>query len=191
MENDIVIQRWTDTIKIMADTSVISNLDAEEMTRWVQHGVDLDFLALPEPLHLPNTPAVEEHAPLVRERLQDYIEFGALEILPSDHILEHGIAPLHIIVKNGKKPRLVIDLSVNLNGFLRYTHFRYSTVAQAAAQSKTDAYLGKLDISNCFLSFPINPLFRRYFVIEFEGARYRSKRVVWHQPRLSAHVCWQ
>ena len=65
-----------------------------------------------------NTPCVAQHADAVRTRLREYMQFGAVIRLPADTPLpsaDLSIQPLQVILKAGKKPRLVIDLSRNLN----------------------------------------------------------------------------
>ena len=47
----------------------------------------------------------------MRLRIQEYIAFGAIVQLLDDHPRPFGVQPLHVIIKEGKKPRLVIDLS--------------------------------------------------------------------------------
>ncbi len=72
--------------------------------------------------------------------------------------------------KTGKKPRLVIDLSRNLNDHLEYEYFTYSCVDDAVEASHPGCWYGKLDLSNCFLSFPLHPSVRKYFCFRFEGS---------------------
>ena len=83
------------------------------------------------------------------------------------------IQPLHVIIKHGKKPRLVIDLSRNLNDHLQYDYFRYSCVDDAVKESSPGCWHGKLDLSNCFLSFPLHPSVRKCFCFRFEGELYQ------------------
>jgi hypothetical protein len=97
--------------------------------------------------------------------------------LPADTKPQHGIQPLHVIVKPDKKPRLVIDLSRNLNQFLQYQYFSYATLEDAVAISSPNCWYGKLDLSNCFLSFPLHPDVQQYFVFEFEGQLYQFVRM--------------
>ena len=66
------------------------------------------------------------------------MQFGAVVQLPTDaHRTDDGlrIQPLHVIIKAGKKPRLVIDLSRNLNDHLEYEYFQYSCVDDAVEAS--------------------------------------------------------
>ena len=69
----------------------------------------------PLPIVHTNTALVTAHIDLVRTRLAEYIQLGAVVALPSTDPPPLLVQPLHVIVKAGKKPRLVIDLSRNLN----------------------------------------------------------------------------
>ena len=43
----------------------------------------------------------------------------------------------------------------------------------AVEASHSGCWYGKLDLSNCFLSFPLHPSVRRYFCFRFEGELYQ------------------
>ena len=107
--------------------------------------------------------------------LQEYIRFGAvveLDPLTTD-LADLLIQPLHVIIKADKKPRVVVDLSRNLNTHLEYEYFQYSCVDDAVEASYPGCWYGKLDLTNCFLSFPLHPSVRRYFCFRFEGRLFQ------------------
>ena len=138
--------------------------------------MSLLLLGTPSTVVYANTPTVLQHANDVRTRVREYMGFGAVVRLPKDaHLTDGGlrIQPLHVIIKAGKKPRLVIDLSRNLNDHLEYEYFNYSCVDDAVEASHPGCWYGKLDLSNCFLSFPLHPSVRRYFCFRFEGELYQ------------------
>lgn len=140
----------------------------------ITNGVTIPLIEDPPHISYANTPAVMEHADTVRSRLTEYIAMGAVIRLPSGLIM-HGtsVQPLHVIIKDTKKARLVIDLSRNLNSYLEYKYFRYSGVEDAVEASYPGCWYGKLDLSNCYLSFPLHPSVRRYFNFRFEGVLYQ------------------
>ena len=149
--------------------------ELEEIERHIRYGITLPLLTEPNSHALfDNTQPVEQHEAAVRRRLDEYISFGAVIALPADADLTGMcIQPLHVIIKDGKKPRLVIDLSRNLNGHLEYEYFNYSSVDDAVEASHPGCWYGKLDLSNCFLSFPLHASVRKYFCFRFEGALYQ------------------
>ena len=109
-----------------------------EIEAHITQGVSLPLLTPPSSNSYVNTPSVAENADAVRTRLREYMQFGALLRLPADTpLLTAGlrIQPLHVIIKAGKMPRLVIDLSRNLNDHLQYEYFRYSCVDDAVEAS--------------------------------------------------------
>ena len=113
----------------------------------------------------------------MRTRLREYIDFGAVSPLPPDTHCPFGVQPLHVIIKPDKKPRLVIDLSRNLNDHLRYEYFSYSSVRDATELSTPSCWFSKLDLSNCFLSFPLHPSAQPHFVFRFDGRLYQFVRM--------------
>ena len=169
-------RHWLATIARMraqpgADAHELADIEAH-----ITQGVSLPLVSAPAAVTYTNTPTVVQHAADVRARLREYMQFGAVVQLPADaHLADDSlrIQPLHVIIKAGKKPRLVIDLSRNLNDHLEYEYFTYSCVDDALEASHPGCWYGKLDLSNCFLSFPLHPAVRRYFCFRFEGGLYQ------------------
>jgi hypothetical protein len=150
--------------------------ELDEIESHITHGVSLPLLTTPSSMSYANTPSVHQSADAVRDRLREYMQFGAVIELPSDTSLTAEglrVQPLHVIIKEGKKPRLVIDLSRNLNDHLEYEYFHYSSVDDAVEASHPGCWYGKLDLSNCFLSFPLHPAARKYFCFRFDGRLYQ------------------
>ena len=154
-----------------ANLSALADIESH-----ITRGVSLPLISDPSSVAYDNTPTVQHHADDVRKRLLEYMQFGAVVRLPAhaDAVDTNlRIQPLHVIIKTGKKPRLVIDLSRNLNEHLEYEYFTYSSVDDAVEASQPGCWYGKLDLSNCFLSFPLHPDVRRYFCFRFEGELYQ------------------
>ena len=167
---DAAVQgRWHSALDRMETAPDADIPSLRKIREWVSHGITLDLESLPSMQVFDNTPTVVQHANDVRTRIHEYIAFGAVIRLPLDHPCPFGIQPLHVIIKPLKKPRLVIDLSRNLNDNLAYEYFSYSSVLTAVALSTPDCWYTKLDLSNCFLSFPLHPSALPYFIFQFEG----------------------
>jgi hypothetical protein len=82
-----------------------------------------------------------------------------------------------VIIKANKKPRIVIDLSRNLNDYLLHTPFNYTRAEDAVTISTPLCWYGKLDLTNCFLSFPLHPEVQQYFVFFFQNKLYQFTRM--------------
>ena len=149
----------------------------QRVRAWISHGVSLDILTPPANIDYPNTPTIDAHADIVRQRIAEYSAFGAITTLPADHPTPFGVQPLHMILKQGRKPRLVIDLSRNLNDHLVYEYFAYSSVTDAMELSSPGCWYSKLDLTNCFLSFPLHPSALPHFIFRFEDILYQFVRV--------------
>jgi hypothetical protein len=164
-------QNWLHTIALMRRQEGADMRMLDTVAEHITLGVSLPLVSIPPPVSYRNTPVVGEHADAVRARLADYMSIGAVNRLPDNYDIKHeSVQPLHVIIKAEKKPRVVIDLSRNLNGHLEHTYFHYSNVDSAVSLSTPHCWYGKLDLSNCFLSFPLHPSVHRYFVFRFEGA---------------------
>jgi hypothetical protein len=184
-------RHWRSTIALMRLEPNANLEELAEIEAHITEGVTLPFLSEPTTLSYINTSTVTQHATVVRQRLREYMDFGAVIELPaSTDLSDIRIQPLHVIIKEGKKPRLVIDLSRNLNDHLRYDYFHYSSVDDAVEASHPGCWYGKLDLSNCFLSFPLHPSVRRYFCFRFDGRLYQFT----HMPfglNTAPRVCTQ
>lgn len=185
-------RRWNDTLDEMEaalkaddDQSVVQSIRSH-----INDGVSLPFDSIPPPHSYTNTYSVQQHIGAVRSRLKEYMAIGAVVPLPPSSAHQQRVQPLHVIIKPGKKPRLVIDLSRNLNDCLRQERFSYSSVEDAVALSFPGCWYGKLDLSNCFLSFPLRPDVRQFFVFQLDGQLYQFNRMPFGL-RTAPRVCTQ
>lgn len=130
----------------------------------------------PPPRAYANTFTFKANEPECKERLRVYRDMGALRQLSAPPSPGGYLQPLHGVLKPGKKPRVCVDLSRNFNDFLVDVPFQYSSVKSAvdlALECPTAAYFVKLDISSCFLSFPLHPADYKFFVVEAGGDFYQ------------------
>jgi hypothetical protein len=170
-------QRWHSTLDCMEREPHADLLTIQRIRSWITHGVTLDIASPPSNIDHDNTFSVTQHADEVRTRIREYIDFGAITLLSDDYPRPFGIQPLHVIIKPGRKPRLVIDLSRNLNDNLEYEYFSYSSVRDATEISTPGCWYSKLNLSNCFLSFPLHPSATPHFIFRFEGQVYQFIRM--------------
>ena len=170
-------QLWHSTLDAMSKEPDAKPDELEQIRAWITSGVTLDLLTQPDAIDHSNTYSVQIEQAVVRQRIKEYIDFRALVALPADHPCPRGIQPLHVIIKPDRKPRLVVDLSRNLNDHLKYEYFSYTTVSQAVEQATPGCWFSKLDLSNCFLSFPLHPEAMPYFIFRFDGQLYQFTRM--------------
>jgi hypothetical protein len=173
------MQRWLDTVHEMEqqhpDCSPQLRQQLAIIREHITHGVSLDLLDdTPPPLSYANSPSVAQHSGAVRARLEEYMAWGAVLLLPS---APARIQPLLVIIKPGRKPRLCIDLSRNLNDYLVVLNFSYTNVSHAVKLSSAGSWYSKLDLSNCYLSFHLHPDAVEHFAFCFEGKHYAFTRM--------------
>lgn len=180
----LCINEWLSTISDMRSslsTTGLSVSELDELEHHITHGISLPLIEQPSSIHYSNTTTVSEHHQLVAERISEYINIGAIQPWQPESAdastVPHLVQPLHVIIKDGKKPRLVIDLSRNLNHLLPHESFHYASVQDAVRLSTPNCFYSKLDISNCFLSFPLHPSTYKYFVFQFDGQYYQFVRL--------------
>ena len=168
------IPQWTRTIKVMIQADNSRRARLERLTLALVHGVVIDVDAEPRAVRLDNTVLVAQRLDLCKERLKHYADIDALEELSEAPPL---LQPLHVVVRPGKKDRLVIDLSRNLNDELQCDSFSLPVFEQAVLASSPCCFYGKMDLSDCFLSFDVHPDSRRFLAFELDGKFYRWKRL--------------
>jgi hypothetical protein len=171
--------KWLQVIQSMRSSSActLSVHELDELENHITHGITLPLDVEPINIHYNNTTTVTDNHLLVADRISEYMSIGAVQQLPADAPTPLLVQPLHVILKDGKKPRLVIDLSRNLNQLLPHTTFKYSSVHDAVLLSTHRCFYSKLDISNCFLSFPLHPSCYKYFTFQFDGRYYQFTRL--------------
>lgn len=173
------IDQWLSTICDMRASSncSLSSSELDEIEQHISSGISLPLLEPPPGIQFANTTTVNDHHQLVADRINEYISIGAVRVLPVDSPVPSIVQPLHVIIKDGKKPRLVIDLSRNLNQLLPHEPFHYTSVNDAVLLSSSGCFYSKLDISNCFLSFPLHPSCYQYFTFLFADQYYQFIRL--------------
>ena len=172
--------KWLSVIQQMRSSTSNGSLSVSELDELEYHirdGITLPLDTEPSSIHYANTTTVNDNHSLVADRISEYISIGAVQSLPPNASTPILVQPLHVILKEGKKPRLVIDLSRNLNQLLPHTSFKYASVQDAVLLSTHRCFYSKLDISNCFLSFPLHPSVYKYFVFQFDGTYYQFVRL--------------
>ena len=151
---------WRDTIRRMASLPHADSLHLPQITEWITSGVQLDLVTVPPPVTYSNTLSVLHNADLVRARLHEYIEFGAVVRLPDDAICPFGIQPLHVIIKPDQASRgwsSTFPAISTDNLHVRVLHILRRSARRSSAQLSTPGcWFSKLDLSNCFLSFPLH-----------------------------------
>ena len=102
---------------------------------------------------------------------------GAVKVV--DRSALDVVHSLHMVLRDGKKPRLVLDCSHNLNELLTVERMRIgATIDSAMAASTPRCWYAKLDISDCFLSFPLTPAAQRLLGFSYAGKHYAFRRLM-------------
>ena len=147
---------------------------------------------------LRNSSTFRRNEPDCLERMRVYQDMGAMRKLAGLPPPGVHVQPLHAVVKPGKKTRVVVDVAQNWNDFITDRPFCMSSVqdavdllivARSQARRRSPAYMVKLDISSCFLSFPIHPADRKFFFCQAGGSYYEFLALVFGRkdaPRVAS-----
>jgi len=141
------------------------------------NGIPIDPEPLPDDRAYANTTTVSDHIEAVRDKIKYYLAMGALRV--TDRSSLAAVHPLHVVVRPGKSPRIVLDLSKNLNELLKVPHMRVATsIDDAISNSTPGCWYGKLDIKDCFLSFSVAADAQRFLGFHLDGVYYQFLRMI-------------
>ena len=126
----------------------------DECRRHIESGVALELPVEPPKREYVNSKLVKKHLETALERIREYIRIKAVRAVERKPE-GASVHPLIIVKKEGRKLRLCLDLSRNLNDFVTKRKFRLQAVKEAVLASSPGCWYGKMDLSSCFLSFPL------------------------------------
>ena len=128
---------------------------------------------MPSTANFRNSKSVDKHHSVCMERIKVYSDLGAVEE-DNKPALVH---PLLAVAKEGRKVRLCLDLSRNCNDYIRKRSFRLLSLREAVLLSHPGCFYGKMDLSACFLSFPLHPDASKLMGFSLGGKTYRFSGV--------------
>ena len=161
-----------------------------QVRAWVQHGVKAVFSAAqPRTRRLGNSSTFRSNEKVCLERMRVYEDMGAMRRVAGLPPAGSHVQPLHAVVRPGKKARVVVDLSQNWNDSIQDSPFQMSSVQEAmellqrarehSLSSRSEpASMVKLDITACFLSFPVHKDDLKFFFCEAGGDYYQFLSLV-------------
>ena len=170
------IPHWRAAISAWSTSDPSRSAHCNRILDHIENGIPVDPSSMPIDKHIPNTPTINANTDSVRKQLDYYLLMGAIE--PCSRTDIAAVHPLHCVIKPDRKPRVVVDFSLNLNDYLTVPQMHYaSSIDAAVAGSKLGCYYSKLDIKDCFYSFTIRGRDKRFLGFQFEGKFYRYCRM--------------
>ena len=140
-----------------------------EARDYIVNGVSLELSSTPLPVAYPNSKSVDKHFSVCKERLKVYQDLGAVALCGKPSLVH----PLLAIEKEGRKVRLCLDLSRNLNEKIVKRRFKLQSLREAVLLSTPGCYYAKMDLSACFLSFPLSPASADMCGFSFGGKNFK------------------
>lgn len=135
----------------------------------ISQGVSIELSSLPKCISYDNANSVSKHQSLCAERIKVYADLGAV-VRDNHPRLTH---PLLAVEREGRKVRLCLDLSRNFNDLVKKRSFKLLSLREAVLLSKPGSYYGKMDLSACFLSFPLAHNYSKLMGFCLGGESYR------------------
>ena len=123
----------------------------------IKFGYFLPFAELPPPSIERNNKSSLRHPQFVKDSIHQLLESGCVREVS---IRPHCVNPL--TVAQGKKLRLVLDLSRNVNKYLHLPKFKYENLRTVADIIDPDDFFITFDLSNGYHHVPIAPEHQTY-----------------------------
>ena len=128
----------------------------------------------PELVHTRNSSTVRRHLATCKQRVLYDVAVGAVRRLQSRPTL---CQPLHAVLRPARKPRVVLNLRPNLNQLLPDAPFQYQRFTDAVRLATPGCFFAKLDLSDCFHSFPVAPASSSLLTFELDGDFFQYVRL--------------
>jgi hypothetical protein len=149
--------------KIEASDTVLS---------WLQNGVEIPFINKPDPFVLFN----RRFSKLEQQFIQEEIKrLKRLQVIVPDYSVQY-LSPISCIPKSNKGHRLVFDLR-HINSFIDTPKFKYEDIDCVLELVEPEDKLVTVDIKDGFLHIPISRESQQYLGFQFEGVKYRWRRL--------------
>jgi hypothetical protein len=174
--------RWLQQIDKLSAASGADKPLLARVRSMISEGAKSAFKTGPPPREQhANTYTFQKHEAACLERMSVYKDMRSMRRVAGTPPPGAHVQPLHAVVKEGKSVRVCFDLARNFNDFLEDEPFQMASVQDAvdlAMQAGKHAWFAKLDISSCFLSFPIHPDDLKFFYCQAGGDFYQFLALV-------------
>jgi hypothetical protein len=148
----------------------------EECRSFIRNGVSIDMPKEPPVKKYKNSGSIKKNLDDAKLRIQEYIQIKAVEEVGPPKAGE-SVHPLLMVKKPDRKPRICVDLARNLNDFVKKKKFKLQAIREAVLASKKGCWYGKMDLSNCFLSFPLSQGSSDKLRFSIDGKHYKFTSV--------------
>lgn len=161
---------WVQALDVLASLPEVSTTKVLEAKNHILQGVSTPLLSDPVFRHIANSGSVARSLPACKQQVDEYVTFQALKVLSAPPPIAH---PLLAVSKPGKKVRLCLDLARNLNSKVPKVPFKLLAMNAAVDLAVPQCWFTKLDLSSCFLSFPLREDLSSLLNFELQGKFYR------------------
>jgi hypothetical protein len=104
--------------------------------------------------------------------IEEYLGKGAIQEVSPDEVV--FLSRMFTIKQRGKKLRAVMDAR-ELNQFLKFRHFKMSSLRDALDLIKPKDFLTKIDIKDAYFHVPIHPEHQKYLGFQWNGRTFRCR----------------
>jgi hypothetical protein len=143
--------------------------------RCINSGIPLDFLEIRPTSKIPeNSKTFNDHESQCTPKLEEWLSQGKIQKWvdgPFKDEQPQGYVPLHAVVKP-EKTRVVAGAHKEINPILPHYPFKMSNITTIEDIVAYDCLLFKLDISDCFMSWTMDPQAQRHLAFRWRGEIY-------------------
>ena len=129
-------------------------------------GACLLWTGLPKPFYRPNYSSVTENVSAVRTELARLASLSKITPWRGPGRRPRVVSPMGVVLKDGKT-RMIVDMTASgVNANLHNPHFSMPSVESALNTIRPGDWLGKIDLTDAFLTFPLREDDRTLFGIQ-------------------------
>ena len=179
--------RWQQAIRSLMSRPSSNQASLYEAWEHVRDGVSAGIVGRPAEGKVPNSRSVSLNLPACKQRLHEYAVVNALKELSSPPPV---CQPLLAVIKDGKKPRLCLDLSRNYNDLVEKRKFKLLAFNSTVAWSEPGCLSWIYPLAFSLFLYLLNPLLT--CVSSSKESFFSSPRcrLVWLPRHASLPCCW-
>jgi hypothetical protein len=140
----------------------------ESVLQWIQEGVSIPFMQLPEPFELHNRQFHSRQFSFISAEIRELVGKGVLRPV---QFKPTCVSPISCVPKQGGKLRLITDLRL-LNSYCYPQKFSSENITSALGLISSKDHMVTVDLKDGFFHVPVHERDQQYLGIEWNGQYY-------------------
>ena len=142
-----------------------------EVLSLLRHGYIPDLASWPDSQELPNNASArkKENEAFLDAEIADLLEMGAISKVKKR---PWCVSPLQVVEREGKKKRLVMDVSRTINEHIKQEKVTLTSLEKVTENAQAGDFFASTDMRKGYYHLAINPRYRRLFGFQWKGVYY-------------------